>query len=370
MKNLGKYLLILFSILVLSSCGIYSDSSSSTNPEVTIILSDTQPIAPVKGKEKQVEEPITVTRKTTTTTEAKKEEKTDTSIQTSQTETTIKEFFVYKPSTHYVHRSTCIWVDDTCEKIKNTKGLEARLCTDCNPDIKIYQEYKEPITTTSATTTTVKATTTKKNIPIITTTPKIFVEEETTTTTKDTKKETTTTTTTKDTKKETTKKENIEKEEVEIENNTYRLPYDLSENEWWWICKVVCSETGYCGEKQQKAVANTIFNRLIWAAEYGNCNPFPTDAIAVVQQPGQYDAYKYWRSDTRLQPGGSLWNQTMQYIKEAASEPDFTNGAIGYYNPAMSGYLSAFENNNALLLAYADETGRFFKLNPNCYSRK
>lgn len=59
----------------------------------------------------------------------------------------------------------------------------------------------------------------------------------------------------------------------------------------------------------------------------------------------------------------------MKYIKEAASEPDFTNGAIGYYNPSC-GYLSAFENNRALLLSYKDKTGRFFRLNPACYTRK
>ena len=168
----------------------------------------------------------------------------------------------------------------------------------------------------------------------------------------------------------TTKASTLSTQSSQIQTTGYRLPYILSDEEWWWVCKVVCSETGYCGERQQKAVANTIFNRLIWAAQYGNYNPFPKDAISIIKQPSQYDAYKYWRSDTRLQPGGSLWNQTMKYIKEAASEPDFTNGAIGYYNPAMSGYLSAFENNRALLLAYTDGTGRFFKLNPACYTRK
>lgn len=154
-----------------------------------------------------------------------------------------------------------------------------------------------------------------------------------------------------------------------VQNTGYRLPYILSENDWWWICKVVSSETGYCGEKQQKAVANTIFNRIIWASQYGNYNPFPKDVYGILHQQSQYDAVNYWRKDARLYPGGSLWNQTMKYIKEAASEPDFTNGAIGYYNPSC-GYLSAFENNRALLLSYKDKTGRFFRLNPACYTRK
>lgn len=343
MKRKIMVILLLLTIS-LCSCGPINQDSSSEIPCITIYFRDDSSITEdssntdssqaettttttLKVQEKKEVKLAQVTPKVTTTT-------TQQEIVESEPE---PEYIVYKPSSHYVHRSTCGWCDDSCYKIEDTKNIEARLCTECNPDIEILNPYVVVTTTTTTiaaqpkeTTTTTAATTTKK-----------------------------TTTTTQPTT-----------EEVEIEQSSYRLPYILSDNEWWWICKVVCSETGYCGEKQQKAVANTIFNRLIWAAEYGNYNPFPTTAIAVVQQPGQYDAYKYWRSDTRLQPGGSLWNQTMQYIKEAASEPDFTSGAIGYYNPAMSGYLSAFENNRALLLAYVDGAGRFFRLNPNCYSRK
>lgn len=161
-----------------------------------------------------------------------------------------------------------------------------------------------------------------------------------------------------------------------VQNTGYRLPYVLSENDWIDICKVVSSETGYCGEKQQKAVANTIFNRIIWANQYGHLNPYPKDVYSILRQKNQYNAIYHWSKraskDSRLGYGGSLWNQTMKYIKEAAYEADFTNGAIGYYNPSpkMGGYLSAFENNRALLLSYEDKTGRFFRLNPACYTRK
>lgn len=51
--------------------------------------------------------------------------------------------YMYKPSTHYVHRATCHWVDDTCYEIETTDGLEVRLCTECNPDIEVKKEYKE-----------------------------------------------------------------------------------------------------------------------------------------------------------------------------------------------------------------------------------
>ena len=236
-------------------------------------------------------------------------------------------YIVFKPSTHYIHRSTCRWCDNSCQKITDTKNIQARLCTECNPDIEVVNPYI-----------------------VVTTAPK-----------KTEPKQTTTTTTSVTTSEVS--------EEVEV-SNTYRLPYILSDSDWNDICKVVCNETGYCGEKQQKAVANTIFNRIIWASKYGNYNPYPTDVYHIVRQKNQYNAIYQYRNDARLNPGGSLWNQTMRYIKEAASEPDFTNGAIGYYNPAMSGYLSAFENNRALLLAYVDGTGRFFKLNPACYTQK
>lgn len=353
---------LLLLMITFTSCSTTKNDSSSQVKAVTIYFRDDSSIA-TNSSESEVEvdsevdsKPKTTTTTTAATTEKKVTaevkqttkvvnaaapvEKTTTAAQVTKEE---PEYLVFKPSTHYVHRSTCRWNDSSCYKIEDTNDIQVRLCSECNPNIKVITPYVEVTTTKATTAATTQATTQAATAAAATTT-----------------KSTTTT---------TPASSNTTEEEVEV-SSSYRLPYVLSDDEWWWICKVVCSETGHCSEKQQKAVANTIFNRLIWAAEYGNYNPFPTTAIAIIQQPGQYDAYKYWRSDSRLKPGGSLWNQTMQYLKEAASEPDFTNGAIGYYNPAMSGYLSAFENNRALLLAYVDGTGRFFKLNPYCYSRK
>lgn len=54
------------------------------------------------------------------------------------------EYIVYKPSTHYVHRSTCHWFNDECYAITSTEGLECRICTECNPDITVVTPYVEP----------------------------------------------------------------------------------------------------------------------------------------------------------------------------------------------------------------------------------
>lgn len=50
-------------------------------------------------------------------------------------------YIVYKPSTHYVHRSDCRWYSEECYEIDSTKDLEARKCSECNPDIEIINEY-------------------------------------------------------------------------------------------------------------------------------------------------------------------------------------------------------------------------------------
>ena len=51
---------------------------------------------------------------------------------------------VFKPSTHYLHRATCHWVTKECYEVTSTNDIEARICTECNPDIEVVNEYKEP----------------------------------------------------------------------------------------------------------------------------------------------------------------------------------------------------------------------------------
>lgn len=94
----------------------------------------------------------TATETTSTTKKSDEEAATTTVAETTVEETTTttsepevqKEFTVYKPSTHYVHRNTCYWYTDECYRIDSTEGLECRYCTDCNPDITIVTEYHEP----------------------------------------------------------------------------------------------------------------------------------------------------------------------------------------------------------------------------------
>lgn len=55
-----------------------------------------------------------------------------------------REYVVFKPSTHYIHKSTCHWVDSTCYEITDTKEIECRKCSECNPQIEIINNYVEP----------------------------------------------------------------------------------------------------------------------------------------------------------------------------------------------------------------------------------
>lgn len=60
----------------------------------------------------------------------------------------VHEHVVYKPSTKYIHKNNCKWVDDSCYEIASTEDIEARKCSDCNPDMVIVNEYTVPATTT------------------------------------------------------------------------------------------------------------------------------------------------------------------------------------------------------------------------------
>lgn len=56
-------------------------------------------------------------------------------------------YVVYKPSTNYIHRSTCHWVNDTCIKIDEIGDLKPRICSECKPNeiIEIPETITDPI---------------------------------------------------------------------------------------------------------------------------------------------------------------------------------------------------------------------------------
>ena len=90
---------------------------------------------------------------TVTDAEAQTEEEAETPVETSKPDAIVeaeptteapREYEVYKPSTHYIHTSTCRWCNSECYEISSTEGIEARKCSECNPDMEIITPYEEP----------------------------------------------------------------------------------------------------------------------------------------------------------------------------------------------------------------------------------
>ena len=127
----------------------------------------------------------------------------------------------------------------------------------------------------------------------------------------------------------------------------------LTQNDMNMMCTIVSSETGYCDDMAQKAVAHTILNRF-------NDSRFPNTMYEITTQENQYTAiHSYFDGQYRegLYPGSELWNHSMQLCYEALNEWDFTGGAFAYYNPQMIGYNAWFES---LQFTYQNQYARFF----------
>lgn len=61
-------------------------------------------------------------------------------------------YVVFKPETHYIHKNSCHWAaQGIIERIETTEGIEARRCSECNPEIEIITPYKEPLTSVTNT---------------------------------------------------------------------------------------------------------------------------------------------------------------------------------------------------------------------------
>lgn len=127
----------------------------------------------------------------------------------------------------------------------------------------------------------------------------------------------------------------------------------ISDWEMQLFATVVSSETGYCEDTAQKAVAHTIINRL-------RRDDFPNTIYEVLTQENQYTAVQdAFNGQYRegLEPGSDGWNHTLDLCYEALNEWDFTGGAVAYYNPEICGWNDWFES---LTLTYEDSHGRFF----------
>ena len=112
-------------------------STSTVTTAITHISKNLSTTTAITSASCQTTNTTVVEVTTTSTTSASVTE----AIESSTTE----EYLVYKPDTHYVHRSTCKWAaTGDVERIENTDGIEARKCPDCNPDVDIVNEYKEP----------------------------------------------------------------------------------------------------------------------------------------------------------------------------------------------------------------------------------
>lgn len=117
-----------------TTTGMLTTTSSSTS--ITDTTVETEPTTTT------TEEPTTTS--TEETTEVITTMEVATTVEeptTTATEEAPREYVVYKPSTHYIHRNTCHWVNAECYEIENTEGLECRCCSECNPDMDIVSEY-------------------------------------------------------------------------------------------------------------------------------------------------------------------------------------------------------------------------------------
>lgn len=124
---------------------VTSSTSAQTTYETTSVA---EPVT-----EAPVTEPVTnAVEETQPETQANEDEKPATEEakpepqpEPEPTPEPVEEFLVYKPSTYYIHKSTCRWNKDDAYRIDDVTGLEARLCTECNPVCEGYTEYTPPV---------------------------------------------------------------------------------------------------------------------------------------------------------------------------------------------------------------------------------
>lgn len=125
-----------------TTTGMVTTTGSSTSITDTTVT--TEPTTTTTTEEEPTTTSTEETTEVITTTEVATTVEEPTTIATEEAP---REYVVYKPSTHYIHRNTCHWVNAECYEIENTEGLECRRCSECNPDMDIVSEYATQQTT-------------------------------------------------------------------------------------------------------------------------------------------------------------------------------------------------------------------------------
>lgn len=127
----------------LTTTTVITTTTTTSNVSTTALSSSTS--------ETSITEAIVETVRSRTTTQSNVSE--DKKEGPKETDTVViqePEYIVFKESTHYVHRSTCRWYDSNCYEITDTNNIEARICTECNPEIEIVNEYIDPAPVTES----------------------------------------------------------------------------------------------------------------------------------------------------------------------------------------------------------------------------
>lgn len=155
-KNIDEDIVTTLPFTTTSSTSTTSSSTTTTNTTETSTTTTTTVLSTT-----DVVTSLTTSEVTQPVTEAQTEEIIETPVETSkptepveipeETTEVVREFVVYKPSTHYIHKNSCHWCNSECYEIDSTEGLEARKCSECNPDMDIITPYEEPITSTTNT---------------------------------------------------------------------------------------------------------------------------------------------------------------------------------------------------------------------------
>lgn len=233
-------LFIVFGVCIVLSkqAEVYTNQTSES--DTTITTEQTEETTSSETESTTETTTSTDTTSTTTTEETTTTTTTTTETTTTSDSTTTKEqtvaapavpagYVVYKPRTHYIHRSTCHWVDKTCKKVETAHGLECRRCSECKPDLKIEKEYVV------------------------------------TTTTKTTKKKTTTTTTTKTTSKSASKY-NVTQSEIILLQKLVQNEYGAD-----WVSKYdkACIVASIMNQVKDKRFPNTVTKCI-----YKSCVPY------------------------------------------------------------------------------------------------